>query len=192
MVGCGKCGRPPLCSLSLILSVQPVFLFCPSVTINATVPPMSELQVMWWLCRMKGQVRMLPTDGPRTYMLLGAKYPYGVDYGNYMHRIAEDIGAAPTLSCLARSEHPLRALFTYCVGQSHVPLFRLRGPFPSEICWDTTTGELWRVCVDRGLAENFGLVSISFLSFWMNVAACLLEIAWCLVTFRKPQFFARY
>lgn len=144
---------------------------------------------------MKGQVEMLevsPTNEPRNYMVLGSKYPYGVDYGNYMHRIAEDIGAAPTLSCLARSRYSLKALFVYCFGQSHVPLFRLQGPFSSKLCWDVTTDELWQVCVNRGLAENVGLVSISCLSLWMNLAACLLEIVWCLITFQKPKFFARY
>jgi len=159
------------------------------------IPPMSELQVMWWLCRMKGQIEMLevsPTNSPRNYMVLGSKYPYGVDYGNYMHRIAEDIGAAPTLSCLARSKYPMKALFVYCFGQSHVPLFRLQGLFSSKLCWDTTTDELWQVCVNRGWVENVGLVSISFLSLWMNLVACLLEIAWCLIIFQKPKFFTRY
>mmetsp|Transcript_16304 Transcript_16304/g.24371 ORF Transcript_16304/g.24371 Transcript_16304/m.24371 type:complete len:156 (-) Transcript_16304:169-636(-) len=155
---------------------------------------MSELQTMWWLCRMQGKVNMLeiPPNESRTYMVLGSKYSYGVDYGNYMHRVAEDIGAAPTLSCLGRSSKPVKALFTYCIGQSHIPLFRLQGPYASKLCWDIMTDELWRVCVKRGWVENFGLVAVSFLSLWMNLVACLVEAVWCLVTLQKPAFFARY
>lgn len=62
------------------------------------IPPMSELQVMWWLQKMKGRVQTPKRSGPVSYMVLGKKYPYGVDYGNYMHRVAEDFGTAPTLS----------------------------------------------------------------------------------------------
>jgi len=163
------------------------------------IPPMSELQVMWWLCNLRGQVKRLssaPTGQNASYMVLGRKYPYGVDYGNYMHRVAEDIDAAPTLSCLLqsskRNKHPWRALYTYCQGQAHIPLFRLRGPFASKMCWDVTTNELWDVCVRRGAAENIGLLSVTIVSFWMNLAACLLECLWCLCCGRRPSFFTRY
>jgi dimethylaniline monooxygenase (N-oxide forming) len=68
------------------------------------IPPMSEIQIMWWLCNLRGQVQQLsaPRKQLPSYMLLGNKYAYGVDYGNYMHRVAEDIGAAPTVSVLAK------------------------------------------------------------------------------------------
>ncbi len=144
---------------------------------------------------MRGKVNMLELD-PGTlpsYMVLGSKYPYGVDYGNYMHRVAEDIGAAPTISCLAKkSSKPFKALFTYCMGQSHIPLFRLQGPFECRKCWDVVEGELWDVCVKRGPAENFGLVAVCLVSLWMNLAACVLEMIWCLITVRRPNFFTRY
>jgi dimethylaniline monooxygenase (N-oxide forming) len=157
------------------------------------IPPMSELQVMWWLQRMAGKIDMLPAKaGPPSYMVLGAKYQYGVDYGNYMHRVAEDIGAAPTLSTLARSNEPLKTLFTYCIGQSMVPLFRLEGPYASKLCWEVVAGELWRVCMRRGWAENVGLVYMTYLSLLMNMTACALECVWCLLTLRKPKFFVRY
>lgn len=166
------------------------FSFC-----STQVPPMSELQVMWWLCRMKGKVNMIdPSPNmTRTYMVLGSKYPYGVDYGNYMHRIAEDMGAAPKLSCLARSSnHPFRALFTYCMGQSYIPLFRLQGPFASKACWKVVHDELCDVCVNRGLGENVGLMVVCGISLWMNLAACVVEALWCILTLRRPAFFVRY
>lgn len=156
---------------------------------------MSEIQVMWWLCRISGKVNMLESAPgvPRSYMVLGSKYPYGVDYGNYMHRVAEDIGAAPSLSHLmTKSSHPFRAFFTYCMGQSHIPLFRLCGPYESKVCWEIVTEELWTVCLKRGPAENFGLIAICVISLWMNLSACTLEALWCFFTMKKPKFFARY
>lgn len=135
------------------------------------IPPMAELQVMWWLQRMRGKVNMLPHSGPPSYMVLGRKYPYGVDYGNYMHRVAEDFAAAPTLSTLAKSSHPFKALYTYCIGQSMISLFRLEGPYASKICWDVVIGELWRVCVKRGFAENVGLLFMTGISFLVSLMA---------------------
>jgi len=161
------------------------------------IPPMSEMQVMWWLQNLQGKVQRMDNnhDNPRripSYMVLGRKYQYGVDYGNYMHRLAEDMGAAPTLGCLLKSPKPLVALYTYCQGQAHIPLFRLVGPYASDECMATTTGELWDVCCRRGGLENFGLASVTWVSLWMNMGACVLEAMWGLVTLRRPQFFVRY
>ena len=199
------------------------------------VPPMSELQAMWWICRMQNRVNMIPDPSLRSqsYTLLGGKYPYGVDYGNYMHRIAEDIGAAPTLSdllldsgdggdgdsssntgdddnspiasnqsknnsrrwfqkFLVITRNNLKSFYTYCMGQAHVPLFRMKGPFRSESCRRIVYNELWDVCIHRGVLENVGLFSVLILSLWMNLTACLIELVWCLVTLRTPVFFARY
>eukprot|EP00977_Amphora_coffeiformis_P010049 scaffold2353_cov167-Amphora_coffeaeformis.AAC.40 len=159
------------------------------------IPPMSELQVMWFLQNLQGKVhrqdRFLPIARP-SYLVLGNKYPYGVDYGNYMHRVAEDIGAAPTFSVLAtKASHPIRALYTYARGQAHIPIFRLQGPYASKQCWDTFENELWEVCKKRGIVENLGLAVVTWLSIWMNLGACLLECLWGLVSFQKPRFFAR-
>ena len=115
-----------------------------------------------------------------------------MDYGNYMHRVAEDFDAAPTLSTLAKSSKPFRALYTYCIGQSMISLFRLQGRYESKVCWKVVTGELWRVCVKRGLAENCGLVFMTWLSLLMNVMACVLECFWCMLTLTRPKFFVRY
>ncbi|CAJ1951922.1 unnamed protein product [Cylindrotheca closterium] len=159
------------------------------------IPPMSELQVMWWLEKLKGNLTnptLYQRPSTPSYMVLGQKYPYGVDYGNYMHRVAEDIGSAPTLSMLWRSNHPLRALYTYCQGQAYIGIFRLQGPYASKTCWNIFDNELWEVCLDRGWAENFGLASITGLSLIMNVVVCGLEAAFSLVTLRPPRLFSRY
>ena len=57
------------------------------------IPPMSEMQVMWWLRVLAGDV---PGPlGPPSYHVLARKYAYGVDYGNYMHRLAGPCPACP-------------------------------------------------------------------------------------------------
>jgi len=177
----------------IVCKTRPRLSFIGFVRPNVgAIPPMSELQVMWWLERMRGKVNMLTKSGPPSYMVLGQKYSYGVDYGNYMHRVAEDFDAAPTLSTLVKSSHPFRALYTYCIGQSMISLFRLQGPYESEKCWSVVTDELWRTCVRRGLVENCGLLFMTWLSLLMNVTACTLECLWCLFTLKRPKFFVRY
>ena len=158
------------------------------------IPPMSELQVMWWLQNWKGKLEAPAYQRPivPSYMVLGHKYQYGVDYGNYMHRVAEDIGAAPTLSMLFHSKHPFRSLYTYCQGQAYIGLFRLQGPYTSKICWNGFNTELWEVCCARGLAENFGLASITALSLAMNIAICGLEATVSMMTLTPPRLFGRY
>lgn len=164
---------------------------------HIVVPPMSELQVMWWLRRMKSQVQILP-DPPspsiRSYMLLGSKYPYGVDYGNYMHRLAEDMGTAPTLRALLWSSKPIQAFVTYTMGQAYISLFRIQraSSYYSDTSWKVVTEELWQVCLDRGFLENVGLFVVMLLSLIMNGMACLLEFVWCLLTCQRPKFFVRY
>ena len=152
---------------------------------------MSELQVMWWLRRLRRQTTTTSSNIviPRSYMVLGHKYPYGVDYGNYMHRVAEEIDAAPTLSLLANSLHPYKALYTYCQGQAYIGLFRLQGPYTSKVCWKIFLDELYKVCLDRGFLENFGLAVITILSLGINIFAFILECVWALLTFRLPKFF---
>lgn len=77
---------------------------------------------MWWIERLRGRVRRGVT--PPSYGLLGKKLNYGVDYGNYMHQLGAEIGAAPSFSVLLRSP---RALIAYALGQAYVTFFRLTG-----------------------------------------------------------------
>jgi dimethylaniline monooxygenase (N-oxide forming) len=78
------------------------------------IPPMAELQSLWWIARLRGQVAA--HREPPSYGLLGKKLAYGVDYGNYMHQLAAEFGAAPAVSQLA---HKPRVLLAYCLGQVH-------------------------------------------------------------------------
>jgi dimethylaniline monooxygenase (N-oxide forming) len=113
------------------------------------IPPMSELQVLWWIQRLRGKIPA--KRGAPTYGLLGKKLPYGVDYGNYMHQLAAEIGAAPTLAALARSP---KALVAWSLGQAYVTFFRLVGPFAGDEHWEVASGELYRPVATRGIAAN--------------------------------------
>ena len=66
---------------------------------------------MWWIRRLQGGV--LAPVAPPSYGLLGKKLVYGVDYGNYMHQLAAEIGAAPTIyDLLRRPKVPAASLLT--------------------------------------------------------------------------------
>ena len=95
------------------------------------IPPISEIQVMWWLEFISGNVS-LPVREP-TYGLLSSTshkaHQYGVDHGAYVHQLARDIGAAPYLSWLIW--HP-RAFTAYVHGQAFSSFFRLQGPFADD------------------------------------------------------------
>ena len=103
------------------------------------IPPMSELQVLWWIQRLRGKIPA--KRGAPTYGLLGKKLPYGVDFGNYMHQLAAEMGAAPTLAALARSP---KALVAWSLGQAYVTFFRLVGQLSGEEHWEVASGELYR------------------------------------------------
>ena len=81
------------------------------------IPPMSELQVYWWLRGVVDGRISLRDDSlrRRTYSLLGdcekAKL-YGVDYGLYMETLASDFGASPSILGLLLAGR-LRALLAY-------------------------------------------------------------------------------
>ena len=59
------------------------------------------------------------------------KVPLGVDYGNCMHRMAEDIDAAPTVSILAKSSNQ------GTVHLLHRPKYGLKYGLPVSIAWST-------------------------------------------------------
>ena len=138
------------------------------------IPPMAELQTMWWIERLRGRVRK--AAAPPSYGLLGKKLTYGVDYGNYMHQLAAEIGAAPSLRTLWRRSP--RALASYCLGQAYISFFRLEGPFASESAgWAVAEGELYEPVADRGLLSNAVFVLTMVVFGAMSVVAWALERA---------------
>ena len=144
---------------------------------------MAELQTFWWIQRLKGAA--VRGVAPPSYMLLGKKLNYGVDYGNYMHQLAAEIGAAPTLSTLLRSP---RALIAYSLGQAYISFFRLQGPFTSAFAWETAQGELFAPVVQRGLSANVIFIVTMVAFAWMNMVAHAVELLLGLVA---PAWLAR-
>jgi dimethylaniline monooxygenase (N-oxide forming) len=174
-------GEDPLPTEHFITSPHhPKLAFIGFVRPNVgAIPPMSEVQVMWWLQRMKNKINAANSedysrcDQQSSYLLRGKKYQYGVDYGNYMHRVCEDFGAAPLLSSLWKRS--MRSFFAYTQGQACVPFFRLDGPYKSEKCWSIAENELYAVCRDRGILENLGLGIMNAVFLGVNISAYVIE-----------------
>jgi dimethylaniline monooxygenase (N-oxide forming) len=77
------------------------------------IPPISEMQVFFWISLLKGQVK-LPLSPPHYHLLVkdDARIKYGVDHSSYMSTLAKDIGAAPGLCDLWR-EYGIHVLVCY-------------------------------------------------------------------------------
>jgi len=138
------------------------------------IPPMSELQAMWWAEKLEDKVvednSNLDTE---CYKLTGSRLKYGVDYGYYMFALAREINAVPSLMhWLFRSP---KVFLACCFGQAHVPIFRLQGPFASKDCEETVRGELFNVICKRPFVMNFTF-AIEALGFGIiNAIAYLIE-----------------
>jgi len=113
------------------------------------IPPMAELQAMWWCMRLEDK---LVGRSPDYYKLQGRRLAYGVDYGYYMFALAREIGAIPSLLFwLLRNPR----VFVACAfGQAHVPIFRLEGPFRHPEAETTCAGELFGPIMKRPLLMN--------------------------------------
>lgn len=90
------------------------------------IPPMAELQAMWWLRLVQRKLAREPTAPAQSqhYMLLGRKLPYGVDYGTYMHVLAEDIGSAPRAFAPTWLALRPKVLIAWALGQAYPTFFR--------------------------------------------------------------------
>ena len=150
------------------------------------IPPMSELQVMYWIQRMRGKTSPVPTV---SYRLLGLDRTkaYGVDYGAYMHDLARSIGSAPhLLNWLFKSP---RVAVAYALGQSYISFFRLEGPFKEENAEQISANELYFPVLERGVVGNLIFIVVIFifgiinLTFWLvdNVVAMPVCFLWRLL-----------
>ena len=155
------------------------------------IPPMSELQVFWWLKRILNQIPM-PLTKP-SYLLMGGNRrvgDYGVDYGNYMHDLGRDMGAAPNLlSRFFLLKHP-KALVAYTFGQAFISFFRLQGDFANKHSLKTAETELYQLVLNRGWAANLiFLLTLVFFGF-INLAAWGLEVLMIKPFQRVSRFFS--
>ena len=134
----------------IVSPTEPTLAFIGFVRPNVgAIPPMAELQTMWWIEKLRGNT--VPAVEAPSYGLLGKKLVYGVDYGNYMHQLAAEFNAVPSLWTLARRP---RVLIAYCLGQAYIPFFRLSGPFATEQAWETAGSELYAPVVQRCVRET--------------------------------------
>ena len=144
------------------------------------IPPISEMQIMWWLRYVQGEVS-LPLRSP-SYRLLGtgsAKVAtYGVDHGAYMHQLAEDIGAAPSLGFLAKVGGA-KAFVGYTMGQAFTPWFRLVGPFASAEQMEVARPELFETVVRRGWLSNLMFFAIVVVFGALNGACWVVDLLCC-------------
>jgi len=136
------------------------------------IPPMSEMQVFYWIHRLRGN---LPSGAPTTYKLLGLERTraYGVDYGAYMHDLAREVGIAPSLGYWIF--HNPRVAVAYAMGQSYITFFRLEGPFKDSKAVKISGNELLRPVLDRGLAGNLLFVLIIIFFGILNTAFWFVE-----------------
>lgn len=121
---------------------------------------------MWWIQRLRGKVAR--TSTPPSYGLLGRKLTYGVDYGNYMHQLAAEIGAAPTVGALIWRP---RVLIAWALGQAYIVFFRLVGPFATQAAWEVAANELYQPIVRRPLFTNVILIFTMLLFGYVNLLA---------------------
>jgi len=114
------------------------------------IPPMSELQAMWWCEKLEGKLKC---KAPDYYKLKDSRLNYGVDYGYYMFALAREMGAVPSLFHWF-FRRPKVAI-TACFGQAHVPIFRLQGPWACKEAEETCSTELYTQVMRRPFMMNF-------------------------------------
>ncbi|KAF9501199.1 FAD/NAD(P)-binding domain-containing protein [Pleurotus eryngii] len=142
------------------------------------IPPIAEMQSLWWISLLKNQVRK-PLPPPHYHLLVKetARIKYGVDHSTYMSTLAKDIGAAPGLWELYR-EYGLHVLVAYCFGAAFTTFYRLVGPYRSPMAPTIVKTEIWETITRRGLLGNLLMGIIPMLFYlWLNTLALALETA---------------
>ncbi|EJD46098.1 FAD/NAD(P)-binding domain-containing protein [Auricularia subglabra TFB-10046 SS5] len=128
------------------------------------IPPIAEMQAMFWIALLRGQVRM-PLPPPHYHLLVKetARIKYGVDHSTYMSTLARDIGASPGLLELWW-HYGTHVLICYCFGAAFTPFYRLFGPFVSPNAPAVIKTEIWDTITRRGLLGNLimGLIPMIF------------------------------
>lgn len=176
-----KSGDDPLPSEHFILNPEePRMAYIGFIRPNVgAIPPMAELQAMWWCERLENK---LVCKSPDYYKLKGCRLSYGVDYGYYMFALAREIGAIPSL--LRWIYKNPRVAITCAFGQAHIPLFRLEGPFKDEraerICAEELLGPIKQRPVFMNcvfVLEALGLGAINALTAVLETRGGLLALS---------------
>ncbi|KAK0228044.1 hypothetical protein IW262DRAFT_1445810 [Armillaria fumosa] len=130
------------------------------------IPPIAEMQTLFWISLIKGQVRK-PLPPPHYHLLVEdtARIKYGVDHSTYMSTLAKDIGAAPGLWQLWRL-YGTHVLVCYCFGAAFTTFYRLVGPYKSASAPEVIRTEIWDTITRRGILGNviMGVIPMAFYS----------------------------
>jgi len=139
------------------------------------IPPMAEMQIMWWIKMLQDKIS-LPLNRA-TYRLLSPNArtgSYGVDYGAYMHDLARDIGAVPSV------EHWIfknwRVAVAYALGQAYTTFFRLEGPYVHPKAEQISETELYSPVVTRPLASNVIFLITIFIFTFVNMICYIIGL----------------
>ncbi len=140
------------------------------------IPPMSEMQVMWWISKLRGTLRS--PLAPPTYRLLGPcarTGAYAVDYGAYMHDLARDMELVPSVTRLACQSR--KTLVAWALGQAYVTFFRQRRgtPFYFSGARQICETELFDPVVRRPFAANAVFIAFFFVFALLNVVAWIIS-----------------
>ncbi|KAJ7632147.1 hypothetical protein FB45DRAFT_1145231 [Roridomyces roridus] len=139
------------------------------------IPPIAEMQSMFWISLLKGQVRK-PLPPPHYHLLVKetARIKYGVDHGAYMSTLARDIGAAPGLYELWRA-HGTHVLVCYIFGAAFTTFYRLLGPYRSPMAPEIVKTEIWDTITRRGWAGNLimGVIPMVFYLCLNGLVLCV-------------------
>ena len=144
------------------------------------IPPISELQVYWWLENLKKKNKTLR---PPTYKLLSTCHKaqtYGVDYGLYVETLAQDIDARPSLlrTLMLRP----RLFLTYSLGQCFIPFYRIDGPCAPKSrqergkLLETCETELWGALKRRGMGSNIMFLWITIQFGLVNLVCFIIDL----------------
>ncbi|KAJ3728651.1 FAD/NAD-P-binding domain-containing protein [Lentinula raphanica] len=146
------------------------------------IPPIAEMQSLFWISILKGQVRN-PMPPPRYHLLVEEDYRirYGVDHSTYVSTLAKDIGAAPGLWEIWR-EYGTHVLVCYCFGAAFTPFYRLVGPYKSASAPGIIKTELWDTILRRGFLGNLVMGVIPMVFYLsINCVAFVLGTMWMMV-----------
>lgn len=128
------------------------------------IPPIAEMQTLFWISLIKGQVRK-PLPRPHYHLLVEdtARIKYGVDHSTYMSTLAKDIGAAPGLWQLWQL-YGTHVLVCYCFGAAFTTFYRLVGPYKSASAPEVVRTEIWDTITRRGILGNviMGVIPMAF------------------------------
>jgi len=147
------------------------------------IPPVAEMQAMFWISLLKGRVRK-PLSPPHYQLLVEdtARIKYGVDHSTYISTLAKDIGAAPGLWELWQ-EYGTHVLLCYSFGATWTPFYRLFGPYRSSEAPKVIKSELWETITRRGFLGHFimGLIPM-FFYLSVNTFAYLADSIWRVIS----------